>query len=145
PPVPLTADSLGVVAENPERFLYRRAVVRGEYDFSGTALLRGRARRGTPGVHLVTPLRIGGSRAALVIDRGWVPSPDAITVDPRRSRQAGEVVVERYVQLLPSNSAEDARPLQVELDGFSVPTFQRLDRTAYRQVYPDSLLPFYLE
>lgn len=145
PALSLTPDSLRAVAENPERFLYRRVAVQGEYDFRGTALLRGRARRGTPGVHLVTPLRIDGSEAALLIDRGWVPSPDATTVDPRRFRQPGEVALVGYLQLLPSASAGEARPLRIELDGYSVPTFQRLDRIAYRETYPDSLLPFYLE
>ena len=58
----------------------RRVVAHGIYDFSAERTWPGRSFEGTPGVALVTPLRLPGGSAVLV-DRGWVPSPDAFHVD----------------------------------------------------------------
>src|SRR2546422_11373900 len=57
-----------------------RSVAHGIYDFSAERTWPGRSFEGTPGVALVTPLRLSGGSAVLV-DRGWVPSPDAFHVD----------------------------------------------------------------
>jgi surfeit locus 1 family protein len=51
----------------------RRAVVRGAFDFGQEVILRSQSYNGAPGVHLITPLRIAGSDAAVLVDRGWVP------------------------------------------------------------------------
>lgn len=145
PVLSLTGDSLRAVMADPESYLRRRVRLRGTFDPRGTALLRGRARQGAPGVHLVTPLRIGGGEKAVLIDRGWVPAPDATTVDPRRFHRAGTVEVEGYLDILSSGSTEDAQPFRAVTDDFAVPTYQRLNLTAYSQDYPVDLLPFYIE
>ena len=44
-------------------------------------MLAGRSYRGEPGVYLMTPLRTGGAGPAILVNRGWLPSPDATTVD----------------------------------------------------------------
>jgi len=73
----LTADS----AEN------RRLYARGVYDYEHERLWRGRSYQGVPGVALVTPLRLPDG-AGVLVDRGWVPSPDAYHVDERAYREA---------------------------------------------------------
>jgi len=67
---PTTADSAA----------QRRVVAHGVYDFAAEQTWVGRSFQGTPGVALITPLRLADSSAVLV-DRGWVPSPDAFHVD----------------------------------------------------------------
>jgi surfeit locus 1 family protein len=71
-----------------------RAAVRGTFDFSQEIVLRNQAYGGLPGVHLITPLRITGSDAAVLVDRGWVPIDQA---DPAQraafSRPTTEVEV----------------------------------------------------
>jgi surfeit locus 1 family protein len=59
---------------------FRRATVAGVFDFERQVVLVARSRNGIPGVDVVTPLLIGDTGAVLV-DRGWVPSPDARSVD----------------------------------------------------------------
>src|SRR5207247_263910 len=54
----------------------RRLVARGVYDYAHERLWHGRSYEGVPGVDLVTPLRLAGG-AAVLVDRGWAPSPDA--------------------------------------------------------------------
>ena len=58
----------------------RRVVARGVYDFSVERAWPGRSFQGTPVVALITPLRLADGSVVLV-DRGWVPSPDAFHVD----------------------------------------------------------------
>ncbi|HEX7119475.1 MAG TPA: SURF1 family protein [Longimicrobiales bacterium] len=59
---------------------YRRVELRGEYDNARSFVLAGRAHGGAPGVHVITPLRLEGGGVVLV-NRGWLPAPDAATVE----------------------------------------------------------------
>lgn len=59
---------------------YRRVRVHGTLDVDRSIVLAGRSRAGAPGVHLLTPLRLGDGTAVLV-NRGWVPSPDGASID----------------------------------------------------------------
>ncbi|HSL71559.1 MAG TPA: SURF1 family protein [Longimicrobiales bacterium] len=60
--------------------LYHRVWVEGRYDHDRSIVLPGRSLRGVPGVHLLTPLLLGGGSAVLV-NRGWVPAADGATVN----------------------------------------------------------------
>jgi surfeit locus 1 family protein len=70
----------------------RRVTARGIYDYSAEKTWPGRSFQGTPGVALITPLRLPDGSAVLV-DRGWVPSPDAYHVDPTRYREPDTATV----------------------------------------------------
>jgi surfeit locus 1 family protein len=58
---------------DPNTLDYRRVEARGVYDSAQEIVLRGRALDGAPGVRVLTPLRLGGSDAAVLVDRGWLP------------------------------------------------------------------------
>ena len=64
----------------------RRLRARGVYDFGRERLWRGRAYDGVPGVAFLTPLRLADG-AAVLVDRGWAPSPDAYHVDQAAYRE----------------------------------------------------------
>jgi len=70
----------------------RRVVAQGVYDFSAERTWPGRSFQGTPGVALVTPLRLADGSVVLV-DRGWVPSPDAFHVDHALYREPDTATV----------------------------------------------------
>ena len=55
---------------------FRRAVATGVFDFERQIVVMARSWRGFPGVNVVTPLRLETGDAVLV-ERGFVPSPDA--------------------------------------------------------------------
>jgi len=57
----------------------RRLRAHGVYDYRHERLWRARSYQGVPGVDLVTPLRLVDG-AAVLVDRGWAPSPDAYHV-----------------------------------------------------------------
>jgi len=70
----------------------RRLVARGVYDYAHERLWHGRSYEGVPGVDLVTPLRLAGG-AAVLVDRGWAPSPDGFHVDQPAYREGDSAVV----------------------------------------------------
>lgn len=128
---------------------YRRVEVTGRWDPSVEIVLRGRVEDGTPGVLLVSGFRPSGGNALLLVNRGFVPSPDALTL-PR------DVLAPLPSPPLTSESlriAGLAFPLPVEPDsgapfrhGHEI-TWRRLDRVGVAHVLGDatpSLLPFWL-
>jgi surfeit locus 1 family protein len=70
----------------------RRLQARGVYDYARERLWRARSYQGVPGVDLVTPLRLADG-AAVLVDRGWAPSPDAYHVDQPAYREGDSAVV----------------------------------------------------
>lgn len=76
---------------------YRRVTARGTYDFEHEIVLSGRSRSGSPGVNLLTPLRIPGADTAVLVNRGWVYSPSARDVERERWREPAEAEVTGFV------------------------------------------------
>jgi len=70
----------------------RRVRARGRYDYAHERFWRPRSYEGIPGVDLVTPLRLRDGSAVLV-DRGWAPSPDAYHVDQAAYREGDSAAV----------------------------------------------------
>lgn len=60
---------------------WRRVAASGRYDFDHQIVLSGRTNNGSPGVQILTPLHPDGGGPAVLVDRGWVYSSDATTVD----------------------------------------------------------------
>jgi surfeit locus 1 family protein len=73
----------------------RRLMARGVYDFVGELIGPGRSFDGTPGVALITPLRLADG-SVVFVDRGWAPSPDAAHVDQTLYREADTATVEGF-------------------------------------------------
>src|SRR5215216_1132438 len=82
---------------------YRRVTATGSYDFANEFALASRTRQGSPGVNIVTPLRVPGTDTVVLVNRGWVYSPDAMTVDLSRWHERPEATVTGY--LLEVNAA----------------------------------------
>src|SRR5688572_8432486 len=66
---------------------YRRVRLSGMPDYDREIVLVGRSRGGSPGVNLLTPVRLRGSDTAVLVNRGWVYSPDGASVDHARWRE----------------------------------------------------------
>src|SRR5215204_4820996 len=77
---------------------YRRATAVGVFDYAKELVLSNRTHQGAPGVELVTPMQLPGSDTAVLVDRGWVYSPDGASVDRSRWREADSATVTAYVQ-----------------------------------------------
>lgn len=84
---------------------WRRIIARGVYDFDAELTWPGRSFEGTPGVALITPLRLHDGSVVLV-DRGWVYSPDAFHVDHAAYREPDTTSV-TGIGLLPPRGRGD--------------------------------------
>lgn len=142
PTLLLDSAAMARIAEGPAAHLHRRVRVRGTYDPSGEFVLRGRALEGQPGVHLATPLRVEGSPAAVLVNRGWVPSPDGATVERGRYEEPGTHEVTGILQEIPAtgNGGQPAVP-----GSGRDTTFRRLDREVVRVRSPYPVLPLYVQ
>lgn len=138
-----------IAAASDASLAHRRVRVTGSYDPAGEIVLRGQSHREQPGVYVVTPLRPRGTDGAVLVVRGFVPSPDAVTVDVRALAEPGEVSV-RGIALPLAERGDDGGLLE-HTGGTS--TWKGLDRSAIEarlgypvaDVYivqaPDSALP----
>jgi surfeit locus 1 family protein len=90
--------------------LYRKLEVQGVFDDAHTILLDNRILNGVAGYHVLTPLKIGGGRLAILVNRGWVAAGRTREQVPLPPTPAGTVTLEgmatdphsRYVELAPT-------------------------------------------
>lgn len=71
---PLIRDSIRREPLQPNR----RAFLMGTLDQAREFLLRNRLVAGVPAIQVVTPLLLPGSDTAVLVNRGYVPAPDAV-------------------------------------------------------------------
>ena len=115
----------------------RRVTATGRYDHDHDVVLRGKAYRGSPGVEIVSPLVLEGGRTAVLVNRGFVPTPDAVTVQTDSVREFGPVRVEGSALPMPSGGGQP-------LERGARTTWTRLDRDALGQRMPYRLAPVYI-
>lgn len=137
---PLALDS-AALAGDPQAFEWRRAEAAGRYHHAGDMVLRGRSRDGRPGVHLVSPLVMANGRVVMV-NRGWVPSPDGSTADVRALRTRGPVRVRGV--LLPITTQPD-HGLPIGGRAGADTTWRRVDLAAARARSPGPVIPLSLQ
>lgn len=138
---------------------YRTVELHGEYDHARSFILAGRALGGRPGVHVVTPLRLEGDAGVVLVNRGWLHSPDAASVDlaPYRD-ETGPVrlrgMVVPFFQTLASTDDAGARErttgsVRVEAvrdaDDESVPIWFRPDSDGVRASLPYPVADFIVQ
>src|SRR5688572_18523288 len=63
---------------------YRAARLTGRFDYEHEIVLSGRSHQGSPGVNLITPVRVAGTDTAERVNRGWVYCPNGTTEDRKR-------------------------------------------------------------
>jgi surfeit locus 1 family protein len=143
PPLSLDRAGFDSVANAPESHLFRPAIAGGTFDPTGEVILRGRSHDGRPGVHLVTPLRLDDG-GVILVNRGWLPSPDAATVDPRPYRTTAHQRLAGTLQTVPRN-VEDALPLLIEVEGYPVRSYRRLDADTLSTLAGEPVAPLYLQ
>lgn len=94
---------------DPGQAIHRSVRVSGEYDYDREIVLTLRSRQGSPGVNLLTPLRIAGSDTAVLVNRGWIYAPDGVAADPKPWREPDAVDAVGYVRLLETGDTAGAR------------------------------------
>ena len=122
-PVPIT----GLLADTDA--VNRQATVMGMPDLANEVVVTGRSRNGSPGVHIFTPVRLPGRDTAVLVNRGWVYSPDAKSVDLNRWRETRTTFTgftQRLVNVEPTGPAARASPATQAIRVLSHPGIARL-------------------
>jgi surfeit locus 1 family protein len=97
PPVPI--DQL---PRDSAAMRYRRVQLTGVFDYANEIVITQRIRGGSPGVNLLTPLRVASRDTAYLINRGWVYSPDGKDVERAKWREPDTATVIAFA--LPATS-----------------------------------------
>ena len=129
---------LGTAADRTAEELNERWVeASGRFDHGHEIVIRGQAFQGTPGVWVVTPLRLAEGDSAVLVLRGFVPAADAVRADLDSLREPGAVRVRGLATPIPSGGGHP-------LDHAGRTTWARLDLPAVRERVPYPLLPVML-
>jgi len=123
----LTGDSASV--------RFRRAHVAGIPDYGHELVYASRSYKGSPGVNILTPVRVAGRDTVVIVDRGWVYAPDGETVDLAKWHDR-DSVFSGYVEEFP------AVPGSMSADHPGVIT--RLGYAAVRGALPFPISPVYV-
>ena len=117
---------------------FRRVHLRGGYDHCQEIILTLRGRNGSPGVNILTPLLRPGKDTAVLVNRGWVYSPDGMTVDTKPWREADTLNGNGYVETFPTKGPfappNPARPR----------SFRRLSRSELSKLLPFPIANYYV-
>jgi surfeit locus 1 family protein len=124
---------------------YRSVVVRGTYDPQNEVVLRNQVNNNQPGYHLLTPLRIAGSQAAVLVDRGFIPMVENGSGSLASYAQPGEVTVHGIIRLpyvpryfgVPDPTLDPGKNRLAAWNSVNLPRIQ--SQTPY------ALLPVYVE
>ncbi len=117
----------------------RRVQVRGVYDRSHEIILRQHLYQEVPGLEVITPLRIEGRDSAILVNRGFTPSPDAVTATVENLEEPGTVLVRGIAFPVPT-SPDSGGPI---VHGGQL-SWRRLDLGGLRTRIPYPLMDVYL-
>ncbi|HEX2723736.1 MAG TPA: SURF1 family protein [Gemmatimonadaceae bacterium] len=114
---------------------FRRVKISGLYDFTREFVITNRSRNGSPGVNIITPVRVAGSDTAVLVNRGWVYAPDGMTVDLSKWREPDSMSSDGFVEnfTIRKGSAQSANRPNV---------FRWMDRNAITRGFPHPLAGF---
>lgn len=109
----LAALDAGTLAamENPAQVIHRKISLRGSWVGDKTIFLDNRPMHAKSGFYVVTPLRLEGSRAVVLVQRGWAPRNfmDRASV-PKIDTPAGVVEVQGRIAPPPAKLYELGAP-----------------------------------
>jgi surfeit locus 1 family protein len=91
PSLPFTAD---IVSGDLGSLEFRTVQIEGQYELANTLVLGNQVWDEQIGVHLLTPMKIAGTNAAILVDRGWVPFQDWENRNLRAYDEPGTIVIE---------------------------------------------------
>jgi surfeit locus 1 family protein len=137
--LPLTPDVLSGDIESLE---FRAVKVEGEYDLENTLVLGNQVWEDQVGVHLLTPLKIAGTGAVILVDRGWIPFEDWQNRNLAAYDAAGSVEVEGMLRV--SQSKLGLRDCLDETAGETPYQVWCLALDGISQYLPYNLLSVYL-
>ncbi len=117
--------------------IFRRVTLTGAYDDEHTIIIAGRSLRGVPGVHVLTPMRLGG--AAVLVNRGWMPSADAMRIELDSIIEPGPNALDALITPFPEDFGNPAAR-----DTFQH-VWHQMDGAQLRGQFPYRVLPIVVQ
>jgi len=115
---------------------YRRARLTGVYDYAHQIVLTNRSREGSPGINLVTPVRVAGNDTAVLVNRGWIYAADATNADVTPWGEGDSVDAVGYVTPLATHGTGIAQ------SPHNPAAYRWLDTAVARRAFPYPVRPF---
>jgi len=125
---------VGALPRDTVRARFRRVRVAGRPFYDHELVLAARTHTGSPGINLITPFRFAGTDTVVIVNRGWIYSPDGMTADLSKWREA-DTVFSGYVEEFETGSPADS----VRLNGI-----RRMNYAAIARVLPYPIRNFYV-
>jgi surfeit locus 1 family protein len=100
--------SAAAVDRDTSRSRFATVIVSGTPDYANEVLLTHRGHDGAPGVDVLTPIRVPGLDSAVLVNRGWVYSPDGMTIELHRWRESATTFT-GYLESFASSPADTVR------------------------------------
>jgi surfeit locus 1 family protein len=129
---------LAVPGISAQTLVYRRVSARGAFVPEGQIFVDNRIREGRAGYHVVTPLRIAGSSAVVLVNRGWIARSSTYPEPPEVAVPQGEVAIDGLATLPP------ARVLELSEQTVAGKVWQNLSLARYSERMHVAVLPVVL-
>ena len=110
-----------------EPLLYRRVRARGEWVAGQQVFVDNQVHEGRAGFHVMTPLRLAGSGAVVLVNRGWIARDDQYPHAPKVAVPGGPVEVRGLATTPPK------RFIELSSDVFEGDVWQNLSIARYRE------------
>ncbi len=134
-----SAEAIPNDLSNPENLRYKQVEVTGEYIKQYQILLDNQVEEETAGYHVITPLKIAGKDALVLVDRGWIVASDNHADLPQIDVPTGTQKVSGQLWM-PSKKFYTLSPQQT-INGSWQTLWQNMDMTAYSKEVPMEVLP----
>ena len=127
--------ALGGAPASADELLYRRVVASGRYVPDAQIYIDNRLHAGRAGFHVITPLKIDGADAAVLVNRGWIARTAAYPKAPQVAVPEGTVRVAGLATRPP------ARVLELSAQTVTGDVWQNLSIERYRERTGRPVLP----
>lgn len=81
---------------------WRSVSARGRFLAERTIFLDNKVYRQHPGYHVLTPLRLSGAQAVVLVNRGWIPAPRLRSEIPAVATPGGEIEIHGIARPYPT-------------------------------------------
>lgn len=152
---PVKLDSSLLRLSDMDDLFWRRVEVSGKWDFDHEVVIRSRALAGTPGIHVVTPMRLdveardgGGEGPSVLVLRGWLRSADAATAQLTSARPEAAVnsASPRLALVRASRSGQGGPMVRLGSGEAGIPSYAAIDvELIAADADGDEVLPFFLQ
>jgi surfeit locus 1 family protein len=127
------AQPVGAIDRDTLESRFATVIVSGVPDYDHEVVLTHRGHNGAPGVDVLTPMRIPGQDTAVLVNRGWVYSPDGMFIELHRWRDTA-TTFSGYVDSFRSAPGDTLRDRRIRHASFE----------AIARAIPYPIHPFYV-